>query len=631
MIVDPPWHPLVLRIANLAVFSISHYVTLAGLALLSYGIGLKLTGRCRFRSGWEAAAFSTSLGLGTIALGVFALGLLHWLYPRVVLGCLALAAAVCASTWKSEWEKLARASGRIRDRKVWLLGGIGVICLLPLLILPLYPPTAWDATEYHLTVAKIYSQHHAVIFAPYVRFPVFPQLNEMLFTLMLMLHDDIAAQMVQFLMMALVAVTLYAWGRELSSPRLGFWAAAIWLANPLVLWTGSAAYVDVGLALFATVAVYAFWNWLHLRSGHWLILAAVFAGFAAGSKLSGLFFLGLLGALTVYPSIRARTYAAIFLYFAVAAAVAGPWYLRSLYYTGNPVFPFFPKVFGYSFWSPEDVNVWLYDLQRGHGGIGRSVSAFLSLPWHLAFNQNVFNPEEGLYLAPLNRRFILLLPVLALFCFKNARTIRLFGFAAAYVVFWFFTSQEMRYLIPIAPIVSLASADGLERISFRVPGLRRWAGRAIVTGLGVAVLLSPGWVYGARGIRQEGLFPVTRDQRDQYLARHLPTYPAYQVLNNLKGRNYTVYVLFDEKMGYYSSGIFMGDLFGPARYSRVLRHLADSRRLYAELRSLGADYFLAAVEDRPIRLPADEFFHRHFVPIFARPEVLLFELAEQSP
>ena len=99
-----------------------------------------------------------------------------------------------------------------------------VVVSMPLLTWPLYPPTAFDATMYHLAVAKIYSAAHRLVLTPDLRYPIFPQTPHMLFTLALLLADDIAAQLTQLLVLVLLSCAMLAFaGRSLSS-RAGWLA-----------------------------------------------------------------------------------------------------------------------------------------------------------------------------------------------------------------------------------------------------------------------------------------------------------------------------------------------------------------------------------------------------------------------
>ena len=511
---------------NITLFALTHYAALAGLALLSYAIGRKLTTWCDYHSVWERAAFCTSLGLGVMAYLIFALGLLHWLYPAVVVGVLVIMAIFCASVWKELGKELAGVFVRLRRRKLLLVAGIvSVVVLLPVFVLPLYPPTTFDATMYHLTSAKLYVEEHAVVFTPYIRFLPFPQLNEMLFTFMLLLYDDVAAQLVQFLMMVLVAVGLYAWGRRLFSSRAGLWATVLWLSNPLVLWLGACAYVENGLALFVSLGAYALFNWLEKREGSWLALSAIFCGFAAGSKYSALFLLCVFGLVVLYVGVRERRFTQLASFIVIVTLIAAPWYIRSFYFTGNPVHPYFASIFSYGHWSPEDLKGLLHaHMSRG---TGKTVSSLLLLPWNLAFNQRSFHMD-----APLSPIYFFALPILLLFGARNIYIRGLLILVLAYTLFWFYTAQVLRHLVLVIPLLSLGTAAVLERFLSWLPGLRKWASSLLIAALASALLISPGWLYAVHKVDQQGLPPTTEGQRESYLARHLRSYQAYQRSTN---------------------------------------------------------------------------------------------------
>lgn len=53
-----------------------------------------------------------------------------------------------------------------------------------------------------------------------------------------------------------------------------------------------------------------------------------------------------------------------------------------------------------------------------------------------------------------------------------------------------------------------------------------------------------------------------------------------------------VYSLFGANGAYYADNTFMGDYFGPGRYSNVLSSFRDGQTLYATLHQLGTRYFL---------------------------------------
>jgi hypothetical protein len=100
------------------------------------------------------------------------------------------------------------------------------------------------------------------------------------------------------------------------------------------------------------------------------------------------------------------------------------------------------------------------------------------------------------------------------------------------------------------------------------------------------------------------------------------------VLNSIKRPNYTLYALQDENMAYFVDGTYMGDHFGPARYTRLWDKLTDGEPLYNELKSMNADYFLVNPSRMKIALAKDSFFQSHFKQLYSDGNINLFELTD---
>ncbi len=589
--------------------------------MLSYAIGRKITARCLYHSPWERTAVCTSLGLGAVACLIFALCLAHWLYTLAVLAVLGVAAAVCAPELKALGGEVAAAlrTLRISGRLVAIAVG-GVILVVPFALLPLYPPqgdTSFDPLMYHLVVAKLYVQHHGFVFAPAVHFSLFPQLNEMLFTLMLTLSDAAGAQLISTLVLIVLIIAVFAWGEQLFSRTAGYWASALLLGIPAVVWLGSTAYVDLTLTLFGTMAVYSCWRWLQGREQQWLVFAAIFAGWASGTKYSGLFFVGLIAVVIFLYGVRGRRFAGVLVFAAIAAAAMAPWYARSVHYTGNPVFPFLSTVFGHGYWSADDAAAAVDDVKDT--GIGRSAGAFVSLPWQWAFHPTAFRS----YTAQGPKRFFLLMPLLIPFALIDRRIRFLCAVSFAYIVYWFFVSQDLRYLVPIFPLISLSMAGALDvMVSWHSLG-RRWAHHGIIVGIVAAVCIYSGWRGAVATLRDQGPLPLTQQQRETYWARSLPAYPAIKYLNDLKGRHYTVFAIGSPTMAYFADGAFIGEDYGHARAGRILAARGDNPGLYREAHAMGADYLLVT---KSWKLRRDESFRTHFKLVYSQPSVELYEI-----
>jgi uncharacterized membrane protein YqaE (UPF0057 family) len=348
----------------------------------------------------------------------------------------------------------------------------------------------------------------------------------------------------------------------------------------------------------------------------------LFLGFAVGSKYSALFFLILFGVIALYIGFRERKLLQPFLFLLIAAGVASPWYFRNWYYTGNPVFPFFSQIFGYELWSPQDIQGQLNEM-HSHG-TGRNLQSLLLLPWNLAFNQPKFLME-----APYSQIYLFALPFLVL-SLQRSKIRELLIIIVLYTLFWFSSAQVLRYLLPIIPLLSLIGAASFENCLKWLPSNKvSWMGKGIVTLVVSILLFSPGWLYAIYKVQGNDYPPYTEKQQEAYLTEKLPSFPAYQYLNQMRGRNYSIYALFDENMAYFADGSFMGDWFGPGRFEKIYNKFSNLKALHQELRSLGANYFLIRRGRVPIEPPPEDFFSpSHFKLVYKNELVLLFEVLD---
>ena len=555
-----------------------------------------------------------ALGLGVVFQAMFVLGVLG-LFDRWVVWLLLISGHLaCLRVWRStvpRWRWAVKNVGR------W---SAGLVILAPVLTLILYPPTGFDATVYHLPYARAFVDAGRLLFLPDLRFPVFPQAGEMGFVLGFFLSGETAAKSTQLLAIGWTAGLLWFWGRQLASRDVGLWAAALWLGSPLVIGLGTTAYVDATLALFVTAALYTWERWARTEEGHWLWLAGAFAGLAASTKYLGLFFLAVLAVWTLWRSGRRRNLVPAIVFSLVALAVLAPWYLRVLYYTGNPVFPFYAPVFGASEWAtlhdqallstvdePQSAGVWGV-LTRQAARVWEGLGFLLAVPWTAVFDRAEFNWQ-----APLSPFYLVLLPVCVPLALWTARTRRLLALVGAYGLFWLTTVRDLRFLVAVAPALDVIVAVTLGRL-LASPAVEGWLGiwrRHFVIGVTV-MLVAPGWLYAVYKISERGSIPLSPVERDTYLLREVSGFEAIQAIHRAEGAEYSVYALYGENLRYYANGRFLGDWFGPARYSRIKAVLDDGQALYDELRGLGACYLLIRRHQPQALMPEDALTRGQF-------------------
>jgi len=581
----------------------------AAVALLLGGsaavLGGILTGSLEFDGRLERWSFTTAIGLGVLGNAVHVLGLLGAIRPVAVLLVLAAPLAISVTL------RARRARPRAHRRPHSLLGGLPLLLgLAPAAALALYPPTDFDATMYHLPYARAFSSLHAVAFLPSLRFPIFPQLIEMLFTAALTISDDVSAQLIHFLCLTLVAVALIAWGRRLSAGRAGVWAAAAWLGSPLVLSEGASAYVDVGLALFCTLSVYAWSVWSETGDERWLFWSAALAGFAASTKYLGLFFVFAIPAATWVAKRRGGLGPAL-RHFAVSVLVLFPFYARITAETGNPLFPFFAGLFGTSEWS-QPLNPGFPE-----GGAVRVFSELL-LPGNLHPRRTTYSP------------FLLLVPPLLVGAAIAERRQRpLLVLAAAFVTCCYALSRDPRYLLPVVPTCTLCAASFLDLLLRRRGIPRRISEGALAGALAFALVL-PGGAWAAHRLWRFGPLPVTAAERAAYLDERVEVHSALARLNSTLGAGYTVYCFHCENAAYFAEGRFLGDHFGPYRFSRLEAAFGNGRLLYSALRGMGATHLIVGSDRGSVPLPSDSSFRALFERIPVPGGVLLFALRPDS-
>jgi 4-amino-4-deoxy-L-arabinose transferase-like glycosyltransferase len=475
----------------------------------------------------------------------------------------------------------APASLELRGATVITALAIGAVVLL-LVTLSLYPPCKGDDITYHLPVAALFARTGQIQPTLWLRFGALPHGAEMLFSSMLLFGDDLDAQLVQLLMLVLLTLALYADGARTASARAGLWAAALWLGSPLVLWLGSACYVDMSVTLFTTMATIALLIWRE-RRGAWLSVSAAMAGFAASTKYQGLWIVLLIGIVLLVFERRPRC---AIRFVAIATVIALPWYLIDSVIAGDPLYPLGGALFGYKWWSAEDLKVhvgWWHTIGRG-----RSIGALLQLPINLIRFPDAFRAE-----AHVSPAYLLGFPAIAIALIRDTRLRRLTALIVAYTLMWFWSAQLVRFLLPAMALLALATALATDRWLRQMP----WQ-RALTVGVTLA-LLAPGVWGTVDAIRGQSWPPVTPAARESFLARTLPPYQAISFLNRTRGESYRLYAFTPlDGAKYYAQGQILGDWLGPARFETVYEGWPDPKKIREHLLRLNVDLVLGPDQGR---------------------------------
>lgn len=412
----------------------------------------------------RVVVLSTGLGMGAIGsivllLSLFAAkGILLW----GILGAIGVVIrrdlrVVPRLLWHAWTETLSGLSGRVRSAVIL---GVIVISIMAL-SLALCPPVDYDSLSYHLRVPLQWLQHGAA-YAPRDNYhTAFVGVLQCLYLPFLAIDASSGPQVLDLGLTLVAALGVFALGKAVAGSQVGFIAALVFFASPLVLISGTQPMVDVPLVLVLIAATLALISPSQGFRGPYLAAALLGIGF-------GVKYLGLIYALALAPvflvvvlrkaggawwialGVMSRAVA-------IAALAASPWIVKNVVMFGNPVFPYFsaPRVEPwlhslYPDLRPTGVDTALYSV---HKDMRRAVT-----PARLFLHPEELEPDvDRHHSAPY---LPLVLAPLALLLPNRRRVALVLLPALAYValVLAYSRYSSIRYLMPMLPGLSIALA-----------------------------------------------------------------------------------------------------------------------------------------------------------------------------
>jgi len=544
------------------------------------------------------------LGAGAWSLAWFFLGVLP-LY-RGAVAALTLLVGLALAVWA-----LARArptaAGVVRAVGGGALGLIVTGQVLAL-VAALAPPTAKDTLLYHYALPKAWIAAGRAIEVPYNIAGYYPLGVEMHAVWAMLLGvplgvrtAEAAAGATLFLFAPLLVMMVYGWARERGADRAWAAAAALVIAwIPTAYDVAASAYVDLALAGYTALAVRAFGRWWAVGRPRDLIGVSAGIGGALSIKLSAAFLLlplallGLLHALGTGRGDRearrpgtALTAAGVLGALAVGVTIAAPWYARNWIRTGSPLFPFYLEIW------PAQAPGWdlersrLYETLFSLYGDARSPLDYLWSPLRLAV---AAQPDQPAYYdGVLGIAFAFALPLLVWGLWRRRLDIELrlaLLISTGLFVFWLFSSQQLRYLLPATPGLAVAIAvagQGLDRSVNRAVHVLVLAAAA----LGLPVLVA--WFLTLDPTR----VVLGGEPRESFLARRLDYYPYYQVVNRDLPPSAKVWLIDMRRDTYHLDRPSFSDfIFEDYTLTRYVRSAASVEEIRARVQADGITHLL---------------------------------------
>jgi hypothetical protein len=468
-----------------------------------------------------------------------------------------------------------------------------IICLailiLSIIVLSLVPPVSKDALTHHLAIPKLYIKHGGIYEIPFIDFSYYPMNLDLLYLIPMYFSNDIIPKFIHFAFALLTAWLIFYYLRKRATSPWGILGAIFFLSIPVIVKLSITVYVDLGEIFFSFASLLLLFKWI--RSGfrqRFLAYSGIMCGLALGTKYNGLVTLLIL---TLFvPFLYSRygvkkglgfmqpvKYGIAFLI--ISLLVFSPWMIRNYHWKSNPVYPLYDELFN----PQKDISnhVSSGDNDEEAATMDRGFFTYRSMVyqekgWEIALLpiRIFFQGKDGAprYFDGKLNPFLLLLPFFAFYRLKDEpEYLRrekkiLLVFSALFFSFAFFTAVlRIRYISPFIPPLIILSVFGLinlSKIAEQISSLivRRACIAMVVCIPCFALALNADYIRSQFKYVDPIPFITGKVNRDEYIGRYIPEYPAVRYINDNLDAWAKVLFVFIGNRGYYCDRDYSHDM-----------------------------------------------------------------------
>lgn len=564
---------------NLTALLLAIYVS-----LVAMGLGRKLTS---FLEGIEVPYRPYSdfaLGIGILSHVVFLLGLLNLYRSGVAWACLLV---LTIFLFKPILFSLKILKQSISDLKpsghvqVWLWVGL-LLFIIFSLFGAFVPPFGSDALVYHLQIPKLFIQAGRIFFIPSFLFNM-PRGIEMIYLFGGLLHSETVGLLLNNMMAIATALAIAAFMVRRFSLTVGLLAALIFYSIPYGVWYATlTGKINLGLYLYASLAVFWFLEWLKERKESHLLLSGAFLGLAASTKYIGLYMVATLTILVfcfIFLSKAKLSYRLkyFFIFQGSFLLLGFPWYLYNAITLGNPIWPVFYPILGGAHYNMAAYVRYAYNAIQAIPSLDRNLWGWVTGPLVMNLRMEDFFSKGGI--GPL---FISFLPFSLISSESFRKHLPIYLIAAIYYSIWFCFSHDGMYLMPAVILLCLPLAETIYFFGRSDTPLVRWAVSANVI---LWLVIS----CGAFLERISYFMPVIigKETKEEFLKNNTPFYGDLQWINANLPLKEPLFVAGIQTL-YYLDRDFVLNGEGFVNYDQI----STSEDLLSRLRDLHIHYAL---------------------------------------
>jgi len=536
--------------------------------------------------------FCSGLGLGLLSYGLFAIGLSGFFYKWVGWLALIILIIILLLEIKNMFLGIKASLFYFFNFKGLSFFYIVVMGLLLIhaainFIIAHAPPISWDALMYHLALPKLFIDSHKIISLPFMYYSYLPSNTEMLYSLAMLLGTDRLPQLMHFSFGILISIDIYLLSRRYLAREFSLLAVAIFYLTPIATLLSVIAYSDLAFFFYQLLAVHAFLFWLETNKSRWLILSALNCGFASGVKLMGIFpalilFLSLLIKSLFMDKSKLLVAKKLFIFLGIYLIVASPWYIRSYFLTGTPIYPF---LYPYGdLTHPYFQNIIVSGISSVKGWGAKAAIFFEELKRFMVFR----NPLKFIFEVtitdsdhPIGPIFLAFIPLIIFLKKINRQIIYLLIYCLSMLMATsFFKYLQLRYVFTMLPLLSIV----VSYVAYRLISIGIYFKRYIMSILLLCFSLNLLYYVQLSEAFKAGLGIINTQD---YLSSNLSHYQAFSYANQTLPKSAKIF-LFKQERGYYLQRDYLWSMPSPATldYTR----LSDSNALYERLKELGVTH-----------------------------------------
>lgn len=259
------------------------------------------------------------------------------------------------------------------------------------------------------------------------------------------------------------------------------------------------------------------------------------------------------------------------LFFLITIFIPVPYYIKNYLFTGNPFYPFFGKYFP---GIDKETSSSIWQSISNFGGMEKNFKNLLLLPYNLTIYGKKFSGS----ITPI---FLVFFPFL--FLEKKIEKIvkYLLFFSLTYLVIWFFTSQQTRFLLFSLGLFSIIAAEVFEKIK-NFDKIIYFFYKILLI---FTFIFSFYFLISTQYIRIPASIGIV--SRDSYLSSVLEIYSACKYINKFLEKDAKILFLNDNRIYYCRREVVL--LYGRHSY---LSTQIDAQERYRELKKYNVDYIL---------------------------------------